>query len=64
MLSAKPNFDYEKIQKEVEGKTGISNLPPVISGKKIKKDRRLRIFLLDISQSKKLIIKWLNKVNS
>ncbi len=43
MLSDNPNFDYEKIQKEIEGKTSIANLQPVISGKKIKKDRDLRI---------------------
>ena len=63
MLSENPDFDYEKIQKEIEGKTGISNLPPFISNKKIKKDRGLRIELLDIGQSKKLIAKWLNKTN-
>ena len=63
MLSEKPNFDYEKIQKEIERKAGIANLPPVISNKKIKKDRNLRIELLDLVQSKKMIIKWLNKVN-
>ena len=63
MLSENPNFDYEKIQKEIEGKTSNANLPPAISDKKIKKDRKLRIELLDLVQSKKIIIKWLNKVN-
>ena len=63
MLSEKPNFDYEKIQKEIEGKTGISNLPPFISNKKIKQHKALQIDLLDIGQSKKLIAKWLNKTN-
>ena len=63
MLSQNPNFDYEKMQKGIEGKTGISNLPPVISDKKTRKDRALRIDLLDIGQSKKLIAKWLNKTN-
>ena len=63
MLSENPNFDYEKIQKEIEGKTGIANIPPVISDKKIKKDRALRIEFLDLVQSKKIIIKWLNKTN-
>ena len=63
MLSANPNFNYEKIEKEIEGKTNIANLSPVISDKKIKKDRGLRIELLDLVQSKKMIIKWLNKVN-
>ena len=63
MLSENPNFDYEKIQKEVKNKTGIVNLPPVISDKAIKKDRKLRAELLDLVQSKKIIIKWLNKVN-
>ena len=63
MLSSNPNFDYEKIQKEIEGKTGIANLSPTISDKKIKKDKVLKIALLDISQSKKLITKWLNKID-
>ena len=63
ILSKNPNFNYEKIQKEIESKTSIANLPPVISDKKIKKDRDLRIELLDLVQSKKIIIKWLNKVN-
>ena len=63
MLSENPNFNYEKIQKEIESKTSIANLSPVISDKKIKKDRDLRIELLDLVQSKKIIIKWLNKVN-
>ena len=59
MLSENPNFDYEKIQKEIEGKTRIANLPPVISNKKIKKDRKLRIELLNASQARKIIEKWL-----
>ena len=63
MLSENPDFDYEKIQKEIEGKTGISNLPPFISNKKIKQHKALQIDLLDIGQSKKLIAKWLNKTN-
>ena len=61
MLSENPNFDYEKIQKEIDGKTSIANLPPVISDKKIKKDRKLRIELLDKKQAKKLLEKWLKK---
>jgi transcriptional regulator with XRE-family HTH domain len=63
MLSENPNFDYEKIQKVIEEKTGIANLPPVISDKKIKKDRTLRMELLDKNQVKKLIIKCLEKLN-
>ena len=63
ILSKNPNFNYEKIQKEIESKTSIANLPPVISDKAIKKDRKLRAELLDLVQSKKIIIKWLNKVN-
>ena len=63
MLSEKPNFDYEKIQKEIENKTSIANLSPTISNKKIKKDKSLRIGLFDIPQSKKLITKWLNRIN-
>ena len=63
ILSKNPNFNYEKIQKEIDSKTSIANIPPVISDKKIKKYRDLRIELLDLVQSKKIIIKWLNKVN-
>ena len=63
MLSDSPKFDYEKIQKEIEDKTSIANLSPTISNKKIKKDKSLRIELFDIPQSKKLITKWLNKIN-
>ena len=64
ILSKNPNFNYEKIQKEIDSKTSIANIPPVISDKKIKKDRDLRIELLDLVQSKKIIIKWLNKLKS
>ena len=60
MLSENPNFDYEKIKKEIERKTTIANLPPAISDKKIKKDRNLRIELLDKMQARKLIVKWLS----
>jgi len=35
-------------------------LPPVISDKKIKKDRDLQIEFLD--KIKKILIKWLNKI--
>jgi len=63
MLSEKPNFDYEKIQKEIENKTSIANLPTAISNKKIKKDRDLRIGHLEISQSKRSIAKWLNEID-
>ena len=62
MFSENPNFDYEKIQKEIEGKTGIANLPPAISDKKIKKDRKLRIELLDKKQAEKLFIKYLTLI--
>ena len=63
MLSRNANFDYEKIQKEIEDKTSIANLSPTISNKKIKKDKSLRIELFDIPQSKKLITKWLNRIS-
>ena len=62
MLSDNPNFDYEKIQKEIEGKTSIVNLPPAISDKKIKKDRKLRIELLDKRQTRKLLDNCLKKI--
>ncbi|MBQ8658071.1 MAG: helix-turn-helix transcriptional regulator [Clostridia bacterium] len=63
MLSENPNFNYEKIQKGIDNKKSIANLAPAISNKKIKKDRNLRIDLLDKEQVKKLIIKWLNKID-
>ena len=63
MLSENPNFDYEKIQKEIENKTSIANLPTATSNKKIKKDRDLRIGHLEISQSKRSIAKWLNEID-
>lgn len=63
LLSENPSFNYEKIQKEIEGKTSIANLAPVISDKAIKKDRKLRVELLDLVQSKKLINKWFNNIN-
>ena len=63
MLSENPDFDYEKIQKEIEGKTGNANLPPAISDKKIKKDRKLRIELLDKMQIRKLLDNCLKKID-
>ena len=62
MLSKNPNFDYEKIQKEIEGKTSNANLPPAISDKKIRKDRKLRIELLDKRQIRKLLDNCLKKI--
>ena len=62
MLSEKPNFDYEKIRKEIERKTTIANLPPAISDKKIKKDRGLQIELLDKRQIRKLLDNCLKKI--
>jgi hypothetical protein len=62
MLSDNPNFDYEKMQREIAGKTSIANLPPAISDKKIKKDRKLRIELLDKRQIRKLLDNCLKKI--
>jgi len=62
MLSENPNFDYEKIQKEIEDKTSIVNLSPAISDKKIRKDRKLKIDLLNKEQVRNLIIRCLSKV--
>ena len=61
MFTIYPNFNYEKIQKEIQGKTHIVNLPPVISDKKIKKNRKLRLEMLDKSKCNKLIAKWTRK---
>lgn len=57
-----PNFNYEKNQKGIQGKTHIANLPPVISDKKIKKDKNLRIELPDRSGINNLINRWTRKI--
>ena len=62
MLSDNPNFNYEKMQREIAGKTSIANLPPAISDKKIKKDSKLRIELLDKRQIRKLLDNCLKKI--
>ena len=63
MLSENPNFDYEKIQKTIDGKITITNSVPKISNRKIKKDGALRAEILDKTKMKSLITRWLNKVN-
>ncbi|MBQ3506024.1 MAG: hypothetical protein IJA89_04535 [Clostridia bacterium] len=62
MISENPNFNYENLQKEIEKKAKIANLSPVISDKKIKKDRNVRIHLPNRTQAKKLIAQSLNKI--
>ncbi len=62
MLSENPNFDYVKIQKTIERKTTIANKATAISNKKIKRDSESRVEILDKVQIKKLIGKWLKKV--
>jgi hypothetical protein len=62
LLSENPKFDYEKIQKEIEGKTSNANLLLAISDKKIKKDRKLRIELLNKRQIRKLLDNCLKKI--
>ena len=57
-----PNFNYEKIQKDIQGKTHIANLPPVISDKKLNKDRVLRIEMPDRSGINNLINRWIRKI--
>ena len=63
MLSENPNFDYDKIQKTIEGKITIANSAPKISNRKIKKDGALRVEILNKTKMKSLITRWLNKVN-
>ncbi len=63
MLSENSAFNYERIQKESESKIGIANVPLAISDKKIRKDRKLKIDLLNKEQVRNLIIRWLSKVN-
>jgi len=63
MFLEKPNFDYVKIQKRIERKATIANRPTAISNKKIMKDRKLRTDMLDKEQTKRLIGKFLKKVD-
>ncbi len=63
MLSDNPNFNYENIQKEIQNKIGIANVPLVISDKKIRKDRKLKIDILSREQVRNLSVQWLSKVN-
>ena len=62
MFLENPNFDYVKIQKRIERKTTIANRPTAMRDKKIIKDRKLRTDMLDKEQTKRLIGKWLKKV--
>ena len=63
LLSFNPNFDYDKISDEIALKTEIANKRTEISDTKIREMNRLRADILDISQAKKLISLFLNKVN-
>ena len=63
LLSFNPNFDYDKISDGIALKTEIKNKRTDISNTKIREMNRLRIDILDNSQSKKLISLFLNKVN-
>ena len=63
LLSSNPNFDYDKISDEIALKTEIANKRTEISDTKIREMNRLRADILDISQAKKLISLFLNKVN-
>ena len=63
ILSENPNFDYEKIQKTIDGKITIANTKPKISSRKIKKDGALRVEILNRTKMKSSITRWLNKIN-
>lgn len=63
LLSSNPNFDYDKISDEIALKTEIANKRTEISDTKIRAMNRLRADILDISQAKKLVSLFLNKVN-
>ena len=62
MFLKNPNFDYAKIQKRIERKITIANEAPTISDKKIKKDKALRDNILEKEQAKRLVLRWLKKV--
>lgn len=64
MFSDNPNFDYEKIQKEISIKNTIANVRPPISESKIREQNKQQADILDKAQMEKLISKWLAKVNA
>lgn len=64
LLTAEPNFDYEKIIQEVNSKTVIRNARPGISATAVKEQAKLQAYLLDKDQAEKLISKWLTKVDA
>lgn len=64
MLSDNPNFDYEKIQKEISIKNTIANVRPPISESKRREQNKQRADILDKAQMEKLVSKWLAKVNA
>ena len=63
MISDNPQFDYEKIQKEIAIKNTIANVRPPISESKIREQNKQRADILDKPQMEKLISKWLKKVD-
>ena len=64
MLSDNPNFDYEKIQKEISIKNTIANVRPPISESKLREQNKQQADILDKAQMEKLVSKWLGKVNA
>ncbi len=64
MLSAEPNFDYAKIEKEIALKSTIKNERPAIPDSAIRERKKQITNRLDKEQAEKLITKWLNKVNA
>lgn len=64
MFSDNPNFDYEKIQKEISIKNTIANVRPPISESKIREQNKQQADILDKAQMEKLISKRLAKVNA
>lgn len=64
LLSDNPNFDYEKIQKEISIKNTIANIRPPISESKIREQNKQQADILDKAQMEKLVSKWLGKVNA
>ncbi len=64
MLSAEPDFDYAKIEKEIALKSTIKNERPAIPDSAIRERKKQITNRLDKEQAEKLITKWLNKVNA
>ena len=63
MLSENPDFDYEKIKKEIKNKKELPNVRKSVSLAKEKRQSKLNMDLLMNDEIEKYITKWLNKID-